>query len=876
MVDFESRALASLGGWNPDPKSWGPYFDAASKATGVPASLLKGVIFGENGGGTFKDSPQGAEGGAQIMPDTAKGLGVDDTRDPRQFILGAAKYLAEGKKATDGTWNGALKYYFGGPDVTQWGTKTARYPAYIASHVTAQGGDPQALKIGPYAPPPKSTDGAPPGFHFETADFGKTKVLVPNGLPQVNLPQSPAAGTGQSDPFIEVSGAHVDQTSPQQQLQALLDRIGSGKGDFAGTGGGAPAQPQSFEDRALQALDGPLKAKAAMDKLLAAPDTPTAGGKPTPASVNALATTAPPALSGQATPTPEQTAPAAAPAAAPWGLPQAVMNGALLGFGPQVWSGESALAHGLGSALSGGGVSGGIAAARQAYNTSLQGLQAGRTAYQKSSPGAALVGETLGALPPTLMGMGAVNALGRAAIPAVAKAAPALANTATGLGELLGGTAGQGATGVVPALARRAADVTSGAVQGAGTSVLQSQLSDAPVGQQAQTGAVAGGLLNSVLGPAGRAVGRALFPPVAPEMARAAKTSTADKLAIRAGQIAQSRLLKTMDRMLELGSNNEQMRNWTRLASNLLGGNTDSLTATEFNALRNAIGKRIEDFATRNGITIDNKLLSDLTDWRKEVRSLLNADQSAKNQLIALVDRVEQDLLTGMAMGNKLAGKDYTDLTRFGGPISQFTRDSDSLKKVLGIKMRKIIDDALERSVPADEVEALRLARRQWFTAVALSPLVRNARATAGVLDPKALHAALARAQQNYAWAEPTALSDLAQLGRVLMSPTAQGDVSKPSNIKSRIYDMMKFSTIPAAIYFRDNPYMVPSVLTGLGSIGAGAAVRKGIQSPFYRNKLADLALGRGEAPSMPHTLMPVLNQSLQPHNAMMGLPPNQ
>lgn len=68
-------------------------FARASETYGVPANLLKAVAKAESGFQADAVSRCGAQGVMQLMPSTARSLGVDDPFDPEQNIMGGAKYL---------------------------------------------------------------------------------------------------------------------------------------------------------------------------------------------------------------------------------------------------------------------------------------------------------------------------------------------------------------------------------------------------------------------------------------------------------------------------------------------------------------------------------------------------------------------------------------------------------------------------------------------------------------------------------------------------------------------------------------------------------------------------------------------------------------
>ncbi len=94
-----------------------PYADlfrAASARTGVDAALLAAVAKQESNFNAGAVSPAGAQGLMQLMPGTAKGLGVTNAFDPAQAVNGAAKLL-KGLLAEFGRVDLALAAYNAGP-----------------------------------------------------------------------------------------------------------------------------------------------------------------------------------------------------------------------------------------------------------------------------------------------------------------------------------------------------------------------------------------------------------------------------------------------------------------------------------------------------------------------------------------------------------------------------------------------------------------------------------------------------------------------------------------------------------------------------------------------------------------------------------------
>ncbi len=75
------------------PEELVPYFEEAARETGLNIELIKAVAAIESSFNPDIVSKAGAKGIMQLMPVTAKEMGVEDILDPRQNILGGARYL---------------------------------------------------------------------------------------------------------------------------------------------------------------------------------------------------------------------------------------------------------------------------------------------------------------------------------------------------------------------------------------------------------------------------------------------------------------------------------------------------------------------------------------------------------------------------------------------------------------------------------------------------------------------------------------------------------------------------------------------------------------------------------------------------------------
>jgi soluble lytic murein transglycosylase-like protein len=99
-----------------ETKSLDDIFDEAAKKYNVPVDLLKAIGKAESDFDADAVSRCGAQGIMQLMPSTAASLGVKDSFDPEQNIMGGAKYISGLLKKFDGDTKLALAAYNAGPN----------------------------------------------------------------------------------------------------------------------------------------------------------------------------------------------------------------------------------------------------------------------------------------------------------------------------------------------------------------------------------------------------------------------------------------------------------------------------------------------------------------------------------------------------------------------------------------------------------------------------------------------------------------------------------------------------------------------------------------------------------------------------------------
>jgi hypothetical protein len=125
-----------------------PYADMfvrAGNKYGVSPKLLAAVAKVESGYNPKAVSKVGAQGLMQLMPTTARGLGVDDAFDPEQAIMGGAKLLSHNLKEFKSVPLALAAYNAGGGAVHRYGgippfAETQAYVPKVQQALAALGG----------------------------------------------------------------------------------------------------------------------------------------------------------------------------------------------------------------------------------------------------------------------------------------------------------------------------------------------------------------------------------------------------------------------------------------------------------------------------------------------------------------------------------------------------------------------------------------------------------------------------------------------------------------------------------------------------------------------------------------------------------------
>lgn len=125
-----------LGRYSGDTRNGGQYssiINKHAKANNVDPDLIAAIIQQESGGNSNSVSQAGAGGLMQLMPKTARGLGVTDVFDPEQNIAGGTKYIAQMLRRYKGNVEKALWAYNAGPGNADKGRLPDETKKYIPS-----------------------------------------------------------------------------------------------------------------------------------------------------------------------------------------------------------------------------------------------------------------------------------------------------------------------------------------------------------------------------------------------------------------------------------------------------------------------------------------------------------------------------------------------------------------------------------------------------------------------------------------------------------------------------------------------------------------------------------------------------------------------
>ncbi len=195
-----------------------PLIEQAAQRYNLDTALLAAVVHVESGGNPQAVSPAGAQGLTQLIPTTAKHLGVHDPFDPAQSLNGAAKYLRGLLGQFGGDVSKALAAYNAGEgNVRKYGgiPPFAETQAYVPAVLAASNAYRQPQPGGD-APIRQDISQSPTGGTAAIESGG----LIPHGLSSLRLAWLDAEPSRSSRPRPERE-VQRDQSLPPETAQTV-------------------------------------------------------------------------------------------------------------------------------------------------------------------------------------------------------------------------------------------------------------------------------------------------------------------------------------------------------------------------------------------------------------------------------------------------------------------------------------------------------------------------------------------------------------------------------------------------------------------------------------------------------------------------------
>lgn len=416
--------------------------------------------------------------------------------------------------------------------------------------------------------------------------------------------------------------------------------------------------------------------------------------------------------------------------------------------------------------------------------------------------------------------------------------APVAALGATELGGSLLGTAGNLLTRTV------AGGLSSAGIEGADT--LARGGTPEQAGKNALTAGVVGGLAAPVGALAGaglnRLLGSGTSAPVA-DLAELARNKY--NIPVGPGQITTNPAMRMADSVVNrlplsggTVSREAQLGAFNRAVSKTFGENSDTLTPDIMAQAKTRLGAVFDSVAARTptitaDATFDQHML-DAMDGAQQ--TLTDAEiKPLANQFDAILGKFQQG-------GNSIDGTTYQALTRKGAPLDRALQSDNPNIRYVASQMRDALDDALERSAPADVLADLRQARAQYKALKTVEPIV--AKATTGTISPALLAGAVRQSYGDVAYGGGGDPADLARIGQqFLKEPANSGSPERLLAMKALGLGGGGAGLLGLAL----NPAAIPgAVAAGAGTLAAGRVAGSILRSDALANQL--IRAGQGTA----------------------------
>lgn len=162
---------------------YGLLLDQAAQETGLPRDYLEALMGIESAGNPGAVSPKGALGLMQLMPDTARSVGVTDPMDPAQNIMGGARYFKQQMDTFGDPLLAAAAYNAGPGAVRKYGgvppyRETRDYVDKFSQRIGQAGMAPEASMYGEMGDPTADAMAMLPQVSRSAVDEGTVRSTM--------------------------------------------------------------------------------------------------------------------------------------------------------------------------------------------------------------------------------------------------------------------------------------------------------------------------------------------------------------------------------------------------------------------------------------------------------------------------------------------------------------------------------------------------------------------------------------------------------------------------------------------------------------------------------------------------------------------------
>jgi hypothetical protein len=243
-VQVPVDVLSDLGINPPTPPTVFDLAQAEAEKNGISPSLVHSVVMTESGGNPHAVSPKGAVGPMQLMPATAKDLGVDPS-DPAENVKGGTAYLKQLLDKYGDEPTALMAYNWGPGNVDKWiaeGRDPAKVPqetqAYVQKIMTAQVPESPAQPVVLTPAVSQQSEPAP----------SETPTQLPSGprdiLAELGIPATPQPSPGTADAAISglAGGFNGTPAATDATIAGASQGTSAGFGDEMMAGLTAPVE----------------------------------------------------------------------------------------------------------------------------------------------------------------------------------------------------------------------------------------------------------------------------------------------------------------------------------------------------------------------------------------------------------------------------------------------------------------------------------------------------------------------------------------------------------------------------------------------------------------------------------------------------------